>query len=254
VVLKHYSSADRGEPQREWVALRLLADHAPGLAPQPLDLTGPPWMLRMSRVSGVPSDRREALSAEHLAQLGRAFHRLWSVPVDSERALPPRIMGADATTELVSDLLGAAAVPERASCRLALETFSNWFFTTGRTQLAEPCPAPVFSRGDQNLDNVLWDRGEARLVDFEDGGLSCRSYDLADLTEHISSRGTPDAVWLEFADLHRDDCSGVFEAARRVLAGWWLLALLPGGAGHHRNPAGSDALQAERLLRLFDSA
>ena len=99
-----------------------------------------------------------------------------------------------------------------------------------------------------------WDGDELHLVDFEDAGLSCLSYDLADLIEHVSARGTPDQMWLAFADAHRDGCDDLFHASRRAMAGWWLLALLPGGVGHHRNPAGSDVRQAERLLRLLETA
>ena len=36
VVVKRFRSWDRDEPAREWRALRLLAEYAPGLAPRPL--------------------------------------------------------------------------------------------------------------------------------------------------------------------------------------------------------------------------
>ena len=35
-VSKSYVSWDRGEAEREWTCLSLLADHAPGVAPRPL--------------------------------------------------------------------------------------------------------------------------------------------------------------------------------------------------------------------------
>ncbi len=36
VVVKRYVGSQRGEPAREWRALRLLAEHAPRLAPEPV--------------------------------------------------------------------------------------------------------------------------------------------------------------------------------------------------------------------------
>ena len=49
-VVKRFRSWDRGEPAREWAALTLLAESAPGLAPAPLraDLDGDPpgWVSR----------------------------------------------------------------------------------------------------------------------------------------------------------------------------------------------------------------
>ncbi|MDT7571691.1 MAG: hypothetical protein QOE05_1865 [Actinomycetota bacterium] len=254
VVVKRYASADRGEPQREWTSLQVLAQHQPGLAPEPLELTGPPWVLRMSRLRGTPHPRREPLTTEQLTHLGVAFERLWSVPVTAIPDLSARIMAAPATSDLVTALLDRGGEPVEPSCRDALDEFRAWFTAAGRDQLARPCPTPVFSRGDQNLDNILWDGAQVRLVDFEDAGLSCQSYDLADVTEHIGSRATPEAMWQSFAASHGDGCRDLFVAARRLLACWWLLALLPGGVGRHRNPPGSDVLQAQRLLGLLRHA
>lgn len=48
-VIKRFRSSDRGEHQREWQALVMLAGHAPDLAPTPVgcDLAVPPHV-RMS--------------------------------------------------------------------------------------------------------------------------------------------------------------------------------------------------------------
>ncbi len=46
VVAKRFGSHARGEPWREWRALRMLARYAPGLAPAPVHAAldaGPPW-------------------------------------------------------------------------------------------------------------------------------------------------------------------------------------------------------------------
>ena len=56
VVRKAYVCWDKGEPEREWAALQLLAREAPGLAPEPIgreSQDGRPVVV-MSRVPGDP--------------------------------------------------------------------------------------------------------------------------------------------------------------------------------------------------------
>jgi thiamine kinase-like enzyme len=59
----------------------------------------------------------------------------------------------------------------------------------------------VFSRGDQNLANCLWDGEKIRFVDFEDCGWNDLALDLSLLTEHIQSYGTPIEAWNSYIDL-----------------------------------------------------
>ena len=56
VVVKRFVQAHRGEADREWRALTLLADHAPGLAPEPIlaDLAANPPVIEMSLLPGEP--------------------------------------------------------------------------------------------------------------------------------------------------------------------------------------------------------
>ena len=55
VVIKRFRW-DRREPAREWAALELLAEFAPGLAATPVraDLTADPPVLEMSWLPGIP--------------------------------------------------------------------------------------------------------------------------------------------------------------------------------------------------------
>jgi hypothetical protein len=52
LVVKRYRSWDRGEPRREWLALGLLARHAPGLAPEPVR-AGSTWARPSASASGA---------------------------------------------------------------------------------------------------------------------------------------------------------------------------------------------------------
>ncbi|MGH2367973.1 MAG: phosphotransferase family protein, partial [Chloroflexota bacterium] len=107
--------------------------------------------------------------------------------------------------------------------------------------LLEPA-APVFSRGDANLANCLWDGQRLRLVDFEYSGWSDRAFDLADLVEHVQSRGTTDdtLAWLveQFGLSGRERAR--FNAARRFMALFWVMTWwergqsAPGSPTHDR--------------------
>lgn len=112
--------------------------------------------------------------------------------------------------------------------------------------LRAPVP-PVFSRGDPNLANCLWDGARVRIADFEYAGVSDRAFDLADLVEHQQSRATPDAAWAQFVDLF--PLSGWelerLHAARRLLRLFWLLKFRAFGAMDTRYLA-----QRERMRLL----
>ena len=87
----------------------------------------------------------------------------------------------------------------------------------------------IFSRGDSNVLNWLWDGTSIRVVDYEFAGYSDLAFDCADLAEHISSRqaGIGDQAWAEvtvLAGLGGED-QRRFDAARRTCALRWLAVL-----------------------------
>jgi Ser/Thr protein kinase RdoA (MazF antagonist) len=108
-VSKRFTSWHRGEPDREWGALKALAAHAPGLAPRPLRRTveeGRPVVV-MSRLPGMPLGDRpltplqvtavaDAMTKLHgavpAAELSRFPRRIWH-PVEAVEAL--RAWGAE---------------------------------------------------------------------------------------------------------------------------------------------------------------
>ncbi len=90
VVVKRFIDAARSEPEREWRALTLLAEHAPGLAPQPIlaDLAADLPVIEMSLLPGGPLGG-QPLTPEQESALVRAVGQLWqSVPVSRVTALP----------------------------------------------------------------------------------------------------------------------------------------------------------------------
>jgi len=88
------------------------------------------------------------------------------------------------------------------------------------------------------------------LIDFEYAGVGDLAFEVADLVEHVSSRlrGLFDpAVVIAGFDLTSAQLARV-QAYRIVLAGFWLLMLIPGNPGHELNPPDSSERQAEHLL------
>jgi len=85
VVRKRYLRTDRGQPEREWAALALLQEHAPGLAPRPIArMTEPPAVV-MSRVEGAPLD--EVLTQLQTCAMIAAYRLLYAVPVPPDMPL-----------------------------------------------------------------------------------------------------------------------------------------------------------------------
>lgn len=250
-VRKRYVSWNRGEPDREWAALTLLAEHAPHLAPVPIDRTvddGRPVVV-MSRLRGATPAAR--LDEPQTRALAAALLRLFSVPVPLE--LPVRISGS---ARMPDEILAQLSAPGDLS-RCLDSTLVSTAMRSARTWLGEHRPAPptdrVLGMGDGNLANFLWDGTAFGLVDFEDSGVSDLTFEVADLVEHASSRLRRaldvdllvEALQLTAAQQPR------LQEHRALFACFWLAMLLPGGRGFHRNPPGSTEDQAAHVLQLL---
>lgn len=258
-VLKRYARVDRDQPGREWRALRLLHEYAPGLAPAPVgaDLHADPPSIRMGVVAGEPLGEQPLAPSETRA-IVEALDRLYTcVPEVALAAVP---MGSNPPSRALGDVTSRLAMQARpnddADVAQAYDEASRWLSGSDANRLLgeEPDQA-VFARVDHNLSNFLWDGERARLVDFEYSGRSDRCAEMAELVEHISARCTPDSVWQRFLD--ELDWSRAQRrrllTIRRLLAAMWLLLLLPGQPGERRNPPGTVRMQAGRVLSLLGS-
>jgi len=256
VVVKHYIRHARGEPAREWRALRLLAEHAPGLAPEPLraDLHGAPPVVEMSLLPGEPLGG-VVLTLEQESALARALGQLWqSVPVDHVLAVSGELANEAQLVHEVSEL--ASARPDVAFDPLIEAAYAiglDWLAWAVSVTGDPAGRQPVFGLGDADLANFLWDGGRIRIVDFEDSGLSDRAFELAMLVEHISAwlgAGLDADQFCERFDLTLAERVRLVDC-RRLAALHWLLLLQPGSADSERNPPDALIRQAERLLTLF---
>ncbi len=242
------------QAEREWSCLRLLAEHAPGLAPRPLrrEDGGTPVIV-MERIPGEPLAPRP-LSTGQTQALGAALRRLYDVPVQAvrEAGIGPRRYGAREHPRVLVEWL--ADDHDLGECRDA--GLVGEAVEVARAFVADPpVPEPRLTAlgiADLNPANVLWDGRDVRLVDFEDGGLSDPAYELADHVEHLGSRlpgvydarALADAVGLDAEDRER------MSAYRPLWAVFWLAMLLPGNGGWHRNPPGTTEAQAEHFMAL----
>lgn len=254
-VVKRYRSWQRGEPDREWAALTLLHRFSPGLAPTPLSRRtddGAPVIV-MSRLPGN-SLGSSPLTPTQVAAVGEVMGTLYrAVPPEHLVELTDRISGP---YEMIGELRSWCRQPHNspsASVQRALTAGTRWVEGPDVDALQGPLADRVFTQGDGNLGNFIWDGVRCTVVDFEDSGVSDPAYEVADLIEHVS-------VWLR-ALLDEDELVahlGFTPAQlerltqyRRLMALFWLLMLLPGNRGHTRNPPGSDERQAQRLLDLL---
>ena len=170
----------------------------------------------------------QRLSRTQLESLVEAHQQMYSIPPDSPDARfrpatgNARVMVRRVTTgEWGTDPTAGDALAQEAHA-----LWQTWRKGDDPALLLEPAPL-VFSRGDPNLANCSWSRQRLRIVDFEYSGWSDRATDLADLVEHVQSRGTPDESWEWFVEQFNMSGSewSRFQAARRLSALFWLMKM-----------------------------
>jgi Ser/Thr protein kinase RdoA (MazF antagonist) len=229
ICVKIYRVDERRRIEREWMSLTLLARHQITTAPAPLWIAPDPAQpaIGMTLLPGRPlpetGDSRRALRT--LAQVLRQFA---SLPLNDELSTMTRIDSPDHYARRITEIWAPALAshPRDGLTRDLLRIVSQWQSGNAADILAEPVPH-IFSRGDSNLLNWLWDGDQVRCVDFEFAGWSDLAFDCADLTEHISAREIDDHAWTETVTAVglRDADWRRFAAAQRTCALRWLAVL-----------------------------
>lgn len=257
VVTKRYRSWSRGEPAREWRALQLLAEYAPGLAAEPLSaaLDASPPTIVMSWLPGEQLGTVPVSPAQARA-LARALDWLWrSVPAERLADSGRTIANSTAFTRQVRTALPARhELGDDPLVRRACAAATAWLDSGALdVQAGQEDAGLVLGQGDANLANFLWDGRAVYLVDFEDSGGSDRAFELAGLVEHISAwpGGILEAAgFLALFELTAAEQARLLEF-RRLAALFWLIFLRPGSKASSRNPPGTLQRQADRLLTLL---
>lgn len=258
-VVKRYRSWDRGEPDREWAGLSLLHEHVPGISPQPLcrrSEDGVP-VIEMTRVPGVPLGEA-TLSPAQVAALAQALRQMHgAVPREALKSLPERQWVGrrppGGLPSLVRSWIRDTPPVACASASAALEAAAAWLDSADFGNLGGPLVERVFTHGDGNLGNFLWDGAGCHVVDFEDAGVSDPAYEAADLLEHVSVRLQEliEADDLIEALVLTPSQQARLRGFRRLMAVYWLLMLLPGNPAHRRNPPGSLEYQAAHVRQML---
>jgi aminoglycoside phosphotransferase (APT) family kinase protein len=245
VVIKQYRRSNYDQPEREWRALELLNEYAPGLAPTPVtaDLEADPPTVAMSRLGGAAVEG--PIKGQLADALAEAVTRV-------QHAIPQRVLErvparAGNPVELLQQVRSwwATAQPSDEDPAIidTLRKAGSWVEQPMLEGLLAQPGTPVFGTGDGNLANYLWDGTKIGVVDFEYSGRSDRAFELAEVVEHIS-------VWrkdaagmtavLERFELTADEAARLTEC-RRLLALYWLL----------RARGETRAAQSKRMLALL---
>jgi len=256
-VRKRYLRWDRGEPDREWGCLTLLAAHAPGVAPRPLRREadeGAPVVV-MERLVGSPLGGAPLTPAQ-IASLGRSLRQLYDVPLTAilGAGIPERLYGPSTLPREVGEWLSESydltECQDASLVRSAVEAALAWL---ARGDVLPKPQLVGLGIADLNPANIIWNGKTCRLVDFEDGGLTDPAYELADHIEHIAGRlpgvFDPEAL-VDAVGLSREQRERM-HAYRPLFAAFWLAMLLPGNGGFHRNPPGTAEAQGAHLLALL---
>ncbi|MFC4012536.1 aminoglycoside phosphotransferase family protein [Nonomuraea purpurea] len=256
VATKRYRSWNRGEPHREWAALTLLAEHAPGLAPAPVSATldAHPPVIVMSKLPGRVL-RGEHATDEQISAMAAALNRLHRIPAPVVEKAEPAPWGPAAAVDKARAWAGKGPdLGDDPLVRQAFQAGAAWLASIAPGKLTTNPFPPILGLADGNHANYLWDEHERRvwLIDWEDSGRNDRAFELGEVCEHISRiDGTLNTEQLL---AHIDLAPGEAERVRDfrcLIALVWFLQLGPNGPAAPHNPAGALELQAERVLRLL---
>ncbi len=256
VCVKIYRVDDRRRAEREWLSLTFLSGHQVQSAPGSLWADPHPAQPAIGmtflpgRLFPETGDRQEPLRA--LAAVQRQYAGL---PLPRELGTTERIDSASHYIRRITNIWVPAVKSHArdALTRDLLQILGQWEQSGDAAVLAEPARR-IFSRGDSNVLNWLWDGTSIRVVDYEFAGYSDLAFDCADLTEHISSRqaGIDDQAWAEIiglAGLGSED-QRRFDAAQRTCALRWLAVLWK----QRGNRAEEFTSQFARVRRLQSAA
>lgn len=229
VCVKLYKIDERRRAEREWQVLCFLSERSPGIAPQPLRFSPDPELpaVVMELVPGVSlSDHQPG--ARELTALTEALKQFYALTPEVI-TYPHTVIGTPIVLmQRVESWL--AQITERVDEPLVkqiLAVVTQWDSAEDGAILAMPAPT-IFSRGDPNLANCLWDGQRVRCIDLEYSGWSDVAFDLAELIEAQPSRHVSDQVWKRFLDsfdLQDPAAQRRLAAARRLCAVFWISLL-----------------------------
>lgn len=219
------------QARNEWNVLNLLHESGISIIPKPIRLIEDSecFVLVMGYLQGTRMDKGSLTNVE-LASFGDSLEIIYSLSSENP-AYPTGSVNGSPTYILdrVRHFFGSA-VPGIA-LQPNLETWKmakSWVFSQETRELLAS-QERIFSRGDPNLSNCLWDGSKVCFVDFEYAGWTDKIFDLADLLEHVNSRGISDELWMGFIDRFELDNQQLkrLGASRKLFSLYWSAKLWP---------------------------
>lgn len=201
--------------RREVGGLCVAQEFAGGRAPAPLAWNAAPAWVLMEWIPGTPLGNGSLLP-EQLHELACATRDLAAVrPATSEEPLWNIDWPIEWLLHWQQERLADLQARTDDASRAAAQLVSDWLHSPDPARFLEESDFLVFTRGDQNLANVIWDGATARFVDFEYCGWNDLPRDLSLLTEHIQSYQTTIEAW----DAYIDHFGLSIAQRRRCMAG-----------------------------------
>ena len=197
--IKLFKVDERHRAEREWKSICLLTARGLSVAPRPFLFQPSAFMpaIIMEFIPGVPLSKKE-IGIRELLALARTLHQIHAiVPEDVE--YPYTVVGSpyDRIIRMQRWLEQLESQPTDPDTAKVIPLLHRWFQSEDPSIIQTPSRI-IFSRGDPNLANCLWDGASIRCVDFEYAGWSDLAYELADLVEGTHARRVEDRNWAEF--------------------------------------------------------
>ena len=231
---RHESNTDR-VLLREVGGMFVVADNAPGRAPLPHHWHSSPAWLLCDWLPGHALGNRQ-LTDHQITELALATKDVSALtPENTGEPLWdidwPIVALVEWQRERHQELLdrGDQASSEAASL------VGDWLASDDPALFLEASDFLVFTRGDQNLANAMWDGDTIRFIDFEYCGWNDLPRDLSLLTEHIQSYMTPIDAWETYIDqfsLTKRQRQRTLAGRRRQALSWLTKECLNPGALH----------------------
>lgn len=250
--LKQFRTGGEQALRREVGGMCFLASQGVRRAPVPYSWSSSPAYAFTDLVPGQHLGNK-ALTSPQLGGIVEGTKELYRIqPCDCGEALWEIDWHIEAEVWALEDRYGQLVARTHTGDleREAIALIGGWLESPDPARFLAHSDRVVFSRGDQNLANSLWDGRQIRFVDLEDCGWNDIARDLSLVTDHIQSYATPIADWEWYIDqfgLTREQRARTLAARRRLALSWLSIECL--------NPGALYSVPAQELLeRLLERA
>uniref|UniRef100_UPI0038B2EAA0 phosphotransferase n=1 Tax=Paenibacillus allorhizosphaerae TaxID=2849866 RepID=UPI0038B2EAA0 len=202
------------------------------MTPRPLrfiEEIGDCYIIVMEYLNGSRLCDIQNITTIELCALANVLKTFNSLPVrTSSYTLQPVICNSSCMLSKVREFFGNHENIRFQQTSEAWDLARNWVFSKEAEHL-KYAGEQVFSRGDPNLANCLWDGNTVRVVDFEYAGSTDKAYDLVDFVEHVDSRKIGEDSWRWFIEQFELSKREVvrFVNSRKLASLFWLCKFWP---------------------------